>query len=365
MRCALGHAPRLAGVDTSLDYRALETIPDRTNVRNYRAFSRSIGVTGSDGLRQELRVSALLVIMVIFTPGFVAVAVFNLFSTELNVGVVLTSVFWLAIAAGGFLYLARVRLPRWGSRLWRERLMVSRFAEENGATYEPNTSRVPPSGMIFRQGHERAITDRVSFSREPRFEVGNLHYRVNLPRNAVIDYHWGYIRIPLERHFPHTVLDSTSNNGLRGSALPVPLRNRGQVELEGDFSEFFVLTVPQGYERDALYLLTPDLMAILIDEGADLDIEIIDDILFVYRPRIFRLSSAEEWQRIERIVGTIGDRTQNRTARYGDERTGDRLADRVAPEGRRIKAPRITLAAVVGIIVIIVALFTGLASSGR
>jgi hypothetical protein len=352
-------------VDTPLDYRALDTVPDRDNVRTYREFNRSIGVTGDDGLRQEFRVSALLVGMVLFTPGSVAVAVFTLFSGELNAGTVLASVFWLAIAAGGFIYLARVRLPRWGSRLWRERLMVSRFAEENGASYEPNTERMPPSGLIFGQGHDRRITDRVSFSAEPRFEVGNLHYRVNLPRNSVIDYHWGYIRIPLERHFPHTVLDSTSNNGLRGAALPARLRNRGEIELEGDFSEFFVLTVPQGYERDALYLLTPDLMLMLIEEGADLDIEIIDDILFVYRPRIFRLSSAEEWRRIERIVDTIGERTQHRTARYGDERTGDRLADRVAPEGRRIAAPRITLAAVVALITVVVGLFAALMTAGR
>lgn len=352
-------------MDNSLDYRALDTVPDRDSVRDYRRFSRSVGVTGSDGLRQEFRVTGLILVMAIFAPASVGVAVVTLVTSELGAGPVVASVFWLAVAAGAFLYLARVRLPRWGSRLWRERLMVSRFAEENGATYEPNTSRVPPSGMIFGQGHERAITDRVSFSAEPRFEVGNLHYRVNLPRNAVIDFHWGYIRIPLERHFPHTVLDSTSNNGIRGAALPARLRGRGQVELEGDFSEYFVLTVPQGYERDALYLLTPDLMLLLIEEGADLDIEIIDDILFIYRPRIFRLSSAEEWQRIERIVDTIGDRTQHRTARYGDERVGNRAENRVAPEGQRIKAPGITLAGVVSLITIVVGVFAALMSAGR
>jgi len=266
------------------------------------------------------------------------------------------------LVAGGVIYLARVRLPRRGRRLWRERLTTSRFAEENGASYEALTSETPRVGMLFAIGSERRISDRVEFQREPRFEVGNLSYRINLPRNAVLDSHWGYIRIPLERRFPHTVPDSLSNNGLRGARLPASLSNRGSTELEGDFSRYFELTVPQGYERDALYLLTPDLMALLIDEGADFDVEIIDDELFVYRPRPFALATTDEWLRIERIVDTIGAKAQNRTERYRDERAGDQRLNRVAPGGRRIAAARLSLPAIavllatgVGLLVLIFA----------
>ncbi len=50
-----------------------------------------------------------------------------------------------------------------------------------------------------------------------------------------------------------------------------------ELELEGDFGKHFELHVPAGYERDALYVLTPDVMQVLIDEAADRRVEIVDD----------------------------------------------------------------------------------------
>lgn len=39
------------------------------------------------------------------------------------------------------------------------------------------------------------------------------------------------------------------------------------LSLEGDFDRYFTLYCPGDYERDALYVFTPDLLALLIDES--------------------------------------------------------------------------------------------------
>ena len=84
---------------------------------------------------------------------------------------------------------------------------------------------------------------------------------------------------------PHIVLDATSNNGLFGSNLPSTFARSQRLSLEGDFDRYFSLYCPEGYETDALYLFTPDIMARFIDNAAALDVEIVDDWLFLYTKR--------------------------------------------------------------------------------
>ena len=84
---------------------------------------------------------------------------------------------------------------------------------------------------------------------------------------------------------PHIVLDATSNNGLFGSNLPSTFARSQRLSLEGDFDRYFSMYCPEGYETDALYLFTPDIMARFIDNAAALDVEIVDDWLFLYTKR--------------------------------------------------------------------------------
>ena len=84
---------------------------------------------------------------------------------------------------------------------------------------------------------------------------------------------------------PHIVLDSTGNNSVFGSNLPVTFDADQLLGLEGDFDRHFSLYCPADYERDALYLFTPDIMARFIDNAAVLDVEIVDDWLFLYGKR--------------------------------------------------------------------------------
>src|SRR5690606_32829643 len=79
---------------------------------------------------------------------------------------------------------------------------------------------------------------------------------------------YAYVALRLETMLPHFVLDATRNNRTFGSSIPMPIAGGQTLSLEGDFDSHVTLHCPQGYERDALYVFTPDLMALLIDTNS-------------------------------------------------------------------------------------------------
>lgn len=145
------------------------------------------------------------------------------------------------------------------------------------------------------------------------------------------------VRIPLPSEAPRIMLRSRRGGGAL-SVLPRRPTGRTRIRLEGDFSDVFDVSVPPGYETDALYVLTPDLMAILVDESADLDLEIVDSTLYVYFPAV-DLTDGEELRRFLTVIAALHDRVGRRTLLYRDEaatpldpgtyrRDGDTLAGR-------------------------------------
>ena len=152
---------------------------------------------------------------------------------------------------------------------------------------------------------------------------------------------------------------------VRGGKLRRPAAHQ-HLSLEGDFDTRFRLFVPTGYERDALYVFTPDLMALMIDETGDLDVELRDDRLIVYKPGGFDLTDPAVWRRFERIRATVGAKTWDRTDLYRDERAAPELqfdaAGTVASGGARLRGrmPR-ALWAVAAAAAVFVLVFVGVA----
>jgi hypothetical protein len=130
----------------------------------------------------------------------------------------------------------------------------------------------------------------------------------------------GYLAIDLPRHLPNMILDAGSNDGLLTSSLARPPKENQRLSLEGDFDRHFRLYVPKGYERDALYVFTPDLMALLIDETGDLDVEVRDNLLIVMKPGGFVWAEPATWHRFDRIRAVVGAKFHDRTDLYVDER---------------------------------------------
>jgi hypothetical protein len=203
---------------------------------------------------------------------------------------------------------------------------IARFAEANGMTFRPFVTDPPLPGMIFHLGNSRRASQLVR-GRQPRFvEFGNYQYTTGSGKNKTT-HNWGYVAVKLDVPLPNIVLDALGNNGL-GSNLPSTFSKDQRLSLEGDFDQHFTLYCPRGYEADALYLFTPDIMARFIDHAAQLDVEIVDDWLFLYMRRPASTTDVGTWAWLFGTVGALMTKF-DQWARWRDDRM--RLAPEAAP----------------------------------
>ncbi|MGV8969053.1 MAG: hypothetical protein ACOH1J_01240 [Microbacteriaceae bacterium] len=212
------------------------------------------------------------------------------------------------------------------------------FARANGYVFSPSSAAPNYPGAIFGLGTNQQRLDHIFSLTGRDIDMGNYRYVTKSGKNSTT-HNWGYLAFRLDRKLPHMVLDSRANNGIFGGTnLPRMFNKNQTLSLEGDFNTHFTLYCPREYERDALYVFTPDLMALLIDEASPFDVEIIDDWMFIYTPKPFPKASPGVYQRLFRIVDTVAAKTLTQTDRYADERIGDPSVNLVAPKGQRLKA---------------------------
>jgi hypothetical protein len=215
------------------------------------------------------------------------------------------------------------------------------FAAANGLSYMKEAPHPTLGGAVFEYLQDSTATEVFT---SDAVEVGTITGRVggaqttqngnwtvttSYDTSAVKSY--GYLAIRLERAVPQLVLDAKRN----GSSIPMMIDGAQKLKLEGDFNTHFTLYAPKGYERDALYIMTPDLMALLIDETGDFDVEVVDDMLFVYSTTPFDTTSAAVWQRLGRIRDVVGAKAISQTDYYSDDRQAGRAG--VGEQGRRLR----------------------------
>ncbi len=265
------------------------------------------------------------------------------------------AIWLLAIGAAAFALVRWIAGAGYPRRWWEIALRLTRFASANGLVYG-HEEPISYPGSVFQVGERRTAERRLGSASGRRTEIGTYRYIVRTRnrkgQDRITIHRWGYIAIDLDRNLPHMLLDARANDrslfGIRASNLPVQFDRDQVLSLEGDFNEHFTLYAPQEYERDALYVFTPDLMALLIDEVGGFDVEIVDDTMFVYSPTPFDLLSPATYERMRGIVATVGAKALRQTARYADERVGDRMRNVVAEPGRRLKR-RTNWIAIIGV----------------
>lgn len=239
---------------------------------------------------------------------------------------------------------------------WHGRARLDHFARANGLVFSPTSPDPNYPGAIFNVGNSRAAVTHLRRGEGDGsvgrwLDYGNYRYTTGSGRNARTQS-WGFMALHLDRRLPHIVLDATANNGPFGSNLPIRLDRTQRLSLEGDFDRYFTLYCPRGYERDALYVFAPDLMALFIDEVAAFDAEIVDDWLFVYSATPFRMIDPLTHARIFSIVATVGRKTLTQTDMYADERIGDRAVNLVAPQGQRLRQ-RVAVLSTLGVLALV------------
>jgi hypothetical protein len=257
-----------------------------------------------------------IVVLVLMVIVIVPVLAMTLFSIASHTTASTASVpFVLIVAIGGAAAFAGVLAWR-NSRVKRYRL--ARFAAANNMTYVERADNPALPGTIFQVGSSRHSRDLVR-GRSPRFvEFGNYQYTVKTGKSSTT-HRWGYVAVKLDVPLPNIVLDAVGNNSVFGSNLPASFRKDQQLSLEGDFDRYFTLYCPSGYERDALYLFTPDIMARFIDNAAQLDVEIVDDWLFLYTRRPVSTLDPATWSWLFGAVGALTTKL-DQWARWRDER---------------------------------------------
>ena len=198
-----------------------------------------------------------------------------------------------------------------------EAFRIAQFAAANGMAYEHQVNQPALPGMIFGNGSSRVASSLVR-GYSPRFvEFGNYRYTTGSGKNQTT-HHWGYVAVKLDVPLPNIVLDALGNNAL-GSNLPATFSRDQRLSLEGDFDRYFSLYCPRGYEADALYLFTPDIMARFIDHAAQLDVEIVDDWMFLYMQRPASTTDAATWAWLFGTVGALMTKF-DQWARWRDDR---------------------------------------------
>lgn len=309
-------APTLS---STLDTTALTAPLDR---RAYAALQRS-GQSRGDRV-----INAVLIGILTLIPTIIGVVALVTLITGPTIAGPLT-VLILDLAAVGFVVLAANLARRDAIREHR----LSQFLAANGLTLLPGYDDPPLPGVLFRAGQDRRALRRARTDL-PRFlELGDYQYTVGTKKHRIAAT-WGYIAVKLENPLPHIVLDARAND-LLTSSLPSVFARDQRLSLEGDFDQRFRLFCPKGYERDALYLFTPDVMQRFFDHAASFDVEIVDDWLFFYLIGKKCISyDAAQWVQMHEMVSVVLDKLPQ-WSRWRDERMDGAVG--VAPEGQRLR----------------------------
>lgn len=118
---------------------------------------------------------------------------------------------------------------------------------------------------------------------------------------------------------PHLVLDSHADGRLEVGASRV-LDRRQEVPLSGGFARLYSLHAPDGYGAEALQVFSPDVVAALVEEPLEFDLELVGQWALLYSAHRLELADPTTWQRVARFEEHVLSRLVRSTGRYVDRR---------------------------------------------
>ncbi|CAL4859041.1 hypothetical protein [Microbacterium sp. MM2322] len=226
----------------------------------------------------------------------------------------------LGLIAGAYGILGAASFVWFAVDLARRATLAS-FAWANGWAYADTLEHTRRPGSAFTRvlrGRERAVI----VSSDPRlpFELGR-HYSVARSREEAATRQWpfSFIELPLPTAVPNIFLRNRRRSVVPSLGFG---RANAKLDLEGDFASRFTLLVPRGYERDALYIFTPDLMHRVMELGGGAEIELSGDRLYVYLPHSTRFDRPATMQAALVLAEEFHRRFAARTTNYRDDRRG-------------------------------------------
>jgi len=193
------------------------------------------------------------------------------------------------------------------------------FCTERGYAFRDRVVNLPVSGLLFRSSKNVVMEGVIdALDADAPFVYARVSARGRRLRGLKL------IMLPLPRPVPNMVLLSTSGNVLKN--LGIALKESQRLSVEGDFRSLFTLYCPAAYERDALYVFTPDLLGRLMDAAAGCDLEIVDDRVLIYAPA-HAFSKPGHLDEMPGLVRYLHEKFDRQTRRYRDERRPDEALD--------------------------------------
>lgn len=292
-------SPRPTTPVDELDTAALTDPVVAADARRFDAeLARARGTSASDVVAYILGAGIVVFLAIVF-------GMLLAWLTRRPGGFITAALVALSVAALVALVVARMRRGVTAGRTRRYRL--SRFAAANGFVYRDRVPAPDLPGMIFQVGGSRLSTDVVTRTHPAHVEYGHHQFTTRNGKHT-LTHHWGYVAIKLDVPLPHIVLDGVKSNTVLGSNLPAPVKASQRLSLEGDFDRYFELYCPAGYERDALYLFAPDIMARFVDDAAQFDVEIVDDWLFLFTQRAVTTLDPATWRWLFDTTAALRDK---------------------------------------------------------
>lgn len=234
--------------------------------------------------------------------------------------------FYLALAAIGFVGVPTVvaidsiRQRNADPTVRVSAARLREFANDNAFQYVP-VGHFSAAPGIFLSTHGGSAVDVIMGRHGPSFAMGS----VGTAGAAGPDpsfFGGGFVVIHGQRPLPHLFVVPRSVEAGDTALERWGLEESG-LSLEGDFDARFALYVPEGYERDALYVLTPDVMSAMVDEAGDFFIETYGTSFYVFSTVPFIGGGEELYRRLFGIVETLGRQAQDQTDGYTHPRDSE------------------------------------------
>jgi hypothetical protein len=169
-------------------------------------------------------------------------------------------------------------------RMKVEQAFMQQFATANGYAFSPTKSMDGLNGAFFRLGNmgsQRAF-DAVS-GNYGNYPIGLFLYGYVTGSGKSRQSHpYTIFQLQFDTAMPDVVMEHKAFFG--ESLLQSAAHQKEFISLEGDFNKYFSLSVPKGYETEALEVFTPDVMQVLIEKCKNLSLEIVGTNLFIYSP---------------------------------------------------------------------------------
>jgi hypothetical protein len=185
-------------------------------------------------------------------------------------------------------------------RTWQRWMRLDRFAHANGLRFRWQTDNPVLPGFLFSQGGGDSSYDQLTGD---HFEFGDFSYLAGGPTRVLRKHRWGYLAVRLTTDAPRLFLRAHSTSrSLHGMSLPLLPHI---LSPDGDFGRIFSTSYADNPDH-VLQFLTPSLMASLIDNASDLQIEVVNGWLFYYSARPFKMDDPVIVQRMLRLAELTG-----------------------------------------------------------